>query len=179
LTWSEPINIEGVYNTSTIISNLVNGRMYMVRALRRNAIGYSPPTPYSASVVPGVRAAPPIGLFFSVGPNRITLYWKPPIDTGTNQVLYYYVQYKVATAPETSYDYLKDTPQSDPKEVTSTTVEYDAANTLYYTAGIEGAILLTNGTQYSVRVAAVTTVGIGAYSEPILAIPGTVPAQVS
>ena len=178
LTWSEPINIEGVYNTSTIISNLVNGRSYMVRAFRKNAIGYSPPTS-SASVVPGVRAAPPIGLFFSVGPNRITLYWKPPIDTGTNQVLYYYVQYKVATAPETSYEYLKDTPQSDPKEVTSTTIEYDAANTLYYTAGIEGANLLTNGTQYSVRVAAATMVGIGAYSDPILAIPGTVPAQVS
>jgi uncharacterized protein YjbI with pentapeptide repeats len=178
LTWSDPVNIAGVYNTSTIISNLVNGRTYMVRAFRKNAIGYSPPTS-SASVVPGVRAAPPIGLFFSVGPNRITLYWKPPIDTGTNQVLYYYVQYKVATALETSYEYLKDTPQSDPKQVTSTTIEYDAANTLYYTAGIEGANLLTNGTQYSVRVAAVTMVGIGSYSDPILAIPGTVPAQVS
>ena len=177
-TWSVPINIEGVYNTSTIISNLVNGRTYMVRAFRKNAIGYSLPTS-SASVVPGVRAAPPIGLVFSVGPSRITLYWKPPIDTGTNQVLYYYVQYKVATAPETSYEYLKDTPQSDPTQVTSTTIEYDEANTLYYTAGIEGANLLTNGTQYSVRVAAVTTVGIGAYSDPILAIPGTVPAQVS
>jgi titin len=168
------INIDGIYNSTTDINGLVNGITHRVRVLQFNAIGSSvPETSAVVTGVPGVVALAPISLFISLGNARVTVYWVPPPSSGTNDIAYYYVQYKVASAPDSAYQYVMN--GNVPKQYTEASLIPNPPGYDSFVARVEG---LTNGTQYNVRVSAVTQVGIGAWSDPVQGIPGTVPSKV-
>jgi uncharacterized protein YjbI with pentapeptide repeats len=167
-------DIDGIYNATTDLTALVNGITHRVRVLQLNAIGSSLPEESTVVTgVPGVVALAPISLFISLGNARVTVYWVPPPSSGTNDVTYYYVQYKAASAPDSTYQYVMN--GNAPKEHTDASLVPNPPGYDAFVSRVEG---LTNGTQYSVRVSAVTQVGIGEWSEPIQGIPGTVPSKV-
>jgi len=173
------IDVDGIYSSTVEISGLVNGITHRIRVLQFNAIGSSVPELSGITeAVPGVISLPPTGLFITVGNTRLTLFWTAPTSTGTNDVSYYFVQYKKASDSDNLYDYVKNPGQTTPKQYTNANVSlvpnapgYDA-----FFAIVEG---LANGTNYSVRVAAVTQVGLGEWSIPLEGIPGTVPSKVT
>jgi len=164
----------GVYITSSDIMNLNNGITYNIRVFRINAIGASLPS-VETTGIPGTVSGPPINLFLSPGPTHIDAYWQPPVDVGTNTVDYYYVQYKLSAAADSEYVYLKNTAGTAPKQITEFSTVPNAPGYDGYIASITNII---NGRSYSVRIAAVTRVGIGAWSTPSISIPGTVPSQI-
>jgi len=112
------------------------------------------------------------------GNTVITLYWTEPTSSGTNDINYYYIQYKKTSDPIQSYAYVKNTGQTTPKEFTLLNNFSKAPNAPGYDAFFGYVEGLTNGISYDVRVAAVTLVGIGQWSEPVSEIPGTVPSKV-
>jgi len=169
------IDLSGIYNTNRDIMNLNNGITYNVRVLRKNDIGYSLPTT-EIQGIPGTVSGPPINLFLSPGPQHIDAYWQPPVDVGTNTVDYYYVQYKLTSeSDDSAYVYLKNTAGTAPKQVTEFTTVPNAPGYDGYVASINN---ISNGLSYSLRIAAVTRVGLGAWSAPSTSIPGTVPSQI-
>ena len=178
--WSY-VDISGIYNMNVVIPNLFNGQAYSLRVLQQNIIGYSAPS-QAITKIPGTVSAPPIGLLLLVGPHRITAYWQPPTDIGTNSVDYYYLQYKTAADADDGYIFFTDAPPlGPPKELTEISLKPNPPDYDGFTATVEiasGAGALLNGVQYSVRVAAVTRVGIGAFCVPVIATPGTVPSQI-
>jgi hypothetical protein len=168
------IDLSGIYITNRDIMNLNNGITYNLRVLRRNAIGFSSPSS-EISGIPGTVSGPPINLFLSPGPQRIDVYWQPPIDVGTNDVDYYYVQYKLTSAADSEYAYLNNIPGTVPKQITEFSTVPNAPGYDGYVATITN---IMNGNSYSVRIAAVTRVGLGVWSAPSTSIPGTVPSQI-
>ena len=172
------IDVDGIYNSTVEINGLVNGITHRIRVLQFNAIGSSVPELSGfIEAVPGVVSLPPTGLFITVGNTRVTVFWTAPTSTGTNDVSYYVVQYKPASDSDNLYEYVKNPGQTTPKQFTNENVSlvpnapgYDA-----FFAVVEG---LMNGTNYNVRVATVTQVGIGQWSLPLEGIPGTVPSKV-
>jgi titin len=175
--WSK-VDVDGIYSSNVELSGLVNGITHRIRVLQINAIGPSRPELSTIiQAVPGVVSLAPTGLFISIGNARITLFWTTPSNTGTNDASYYYVQYKRSSDPDTAYEYVKNSGQTIPRQYGSADVSlvpnapgYDA-----FVARIDG---LVNGTDYSVRVAAITQVGQGAWSSPIQGKPGTVPSKI-
>ena len=168
------IDLSGIYITNHDIMNLNNGITYNMRVLRRNAIGFSSPS-LEISGIPGTVSGPPINLFLSPGPQHIDAYWQPPVDVGTNTVDYYYVQYKLTTASDSEYVYLNNDAGTAPKQITEFSTIPNAPGYDGYVASI---INISNGVSYSLRVAAVTRVGLGAWSAPYTSTPGTVPSQI-
>jgi uncharacterized protein YjbI with pentapeptide repeats len=173
------VNIDGIYSSTVDLSGLVNGITHRIRVMQINAIGSSRPDLSTIiQAVPGVTSLAPTGLFISIGNARVTLFWTAPANTGTNDASYYYVQYKRSSDPDTAYEYVKNSGQTTPRQYGNSDVSlvpnapgYDA-----FFARIEGMV---NGTDYSVRVSAVTQVGQGQWSSPIEGKPGTVPSKVS
>jgi uncharacterized protein YjbI with pentapeptide repeats len=173
------VTVDGIYSSNVDLSGLVNGITHRIRVMQINAIGSSrPDLSIIIQAVPGVVSLAPTGLFISIGNARVTLFWTAPANAGTNDVSYYYVQYKRLADPNTAYEYVKNSGQTTPRQYGSTDVSlvpnapgYDA-----FFARIDG---LVNGTDYSVRVAAVTQVGQGEWSSPVQGKPGTVPSKVS
>ena len=136
--------------------------------------------PGSSAVVegiPGVVALAPVSLFLSLGNTRVTVYWTAPASSGTNDVRYYYVQYKASSAPDSAYRYVMTVLGGTiPKQHTDVSLVPNPPGYDAFVSRVEG---LTNGTQYSVRVSAVTQVGIGQWSDVIQGVPGTVPSKVT
>ena len=172
-TWLT-VELSGVYNTTRDLMHLNNGITYNIRVLRINAIGVSSPSS-EVSGIPGTVSGPPTNLFLSPGPQHIDAYWQPPVDVGTNTVDYYYVQYKLTAAADSEYVYLNNDAGTAPKQVTQFTTVPNAPGYDGYVASI---INLSNGLSYSLRIAAVTRVGPGAWSAPSTSTPGTVPSQI-
>jgi hypothetical protein len=168
------IDLSGIYITNRDIMNLNNGITYNLRVFRRNAIGLSSPSSEIMGI-PGTVSGPPTNLFLSPGPRHIDAYWQAPVDVGTNDVEYYYIQYKLTSAADSEYVYLKNTAGTAPKQITEFSTVPNAPGYDGYVASI---INISNGLSYSVRVAAVTRVGLGAWSMPYISIPGTVPSQI-
>jgi titin len=168
------IDLSGIYITNRDIMNLNNGITYNLRVFRRNAIGLSSPSSEIMGI-PGTVSGPPTNLFLSPGPQHIDAYWQAPVDVGTNDVEYYYIQYKLTSAADSEYVYLKNTAGTAPKQITEFSTVPNAPGYDGYVASI---INISNGLSYSVRVAAVTRVGLGAWSMPYISIPGTVPSQI-
>ena len=168
------IDLSGIYITNRDIMNLNNGITYNLRVLRRNAIGFSSPSS-EISGIPGTVSGPPTNMFLSPGPQRIDAYWQPPIDVGTNDVEYYYVQYKLTSAADSEYAYLNNVAGTTPKQITEFSAVPNAPGYDGYVANINN---LTNGLSYSIRIVAVTRVGLGAWCAPSTSIPGTVPSQI-
>jgi hypothetical protein len=88
------------------------------------------------------------------------------------------LQYKRVIDPDASYVFLNDPDTGLPKQITETSLIPNPPNYNGFIAVINDSSLLANGVRYSVRVAAVSQVGVGAYCEPSIAIPGTVPSQI-
>jgi hypothetical protein len=174
------IDVDGIYSSTVEISGLVNGITHRIRVLQFNAIGSSVPELSGITeAVPGVISLPPTGLFITVGNTRVTVFWTAPISTGTNDVSYYVVQYKKASDSNNLYEYVKNLGQTTPKQFTKNSNFSLVPNAPGYDAFFGTVEGLVNGTNYSVRVAAVTQVGLGEWSLPIEGIPGTVPSKVT
>ena len=173
------VAVDGIYSSNIDLSGLVNGITHRIRVMQINAIGSSRPDLSTIiEAVPGVTSLAPNKLFISIGNAMVTLFWTAPSNTGTNDVTYYYVQYKQFSDPDTAYEYVKNSGQITPRQYGTTDVSlvpnapgYDA-----FVANIDG---LVNGVEYNVRVAAVTQVGQGQWSTAIQCKPGTVPSKVS
>jgi hypothetical protein len=175
----QTIEVEGIYNSKLILSNLKNGITHRIRVLQVNAIGQSSlETSPIVEGVPGIVSLAPTKLLALPGNTVITLYWTPPTSSGTNDINYYYIQYKKTSDPIQSYAYVKNTGQTTPKEFTLLNNFSTAPNAPGYDAFFGNVEGLTNGVSYDVRVAAVTQVGIGQWSDPVSEIPGTVPSKV-
>ena len=156
-----------------------NGITHRIRVLQVNAIGQSSPeTSPIVEGVPGIVSLAPTKLLALPGNTVITLYWTQPTSSGTNDINYYYIQYKKTSDPIQSYAYVKNTGQTTPKEFTLLNNFSKAPNAPGYDAFFGNVEGLINGISYDVRVAAVTQVGIGQWSEPVSEIPGTVPSKV-
>jgi len=175
----QTIEVDGIYSSKLIITNLRNGITYRVRVLQVNAIGPSSTqiTPVVEGV-PGILSLAPTKLLAIPGNTRITIYWVEPTSSGTNDISYYYIQYKPTSSPVQSYVYVNNTGQTTPKQFTRSDFSI-VPNAPGYDAFVGIVDGLTNGTLYDVRVAAVTQVGIGQWSDPVSETPGTVPSKVN
>jgi hypothetical protein len=146
--------------TTTMLSGLTNGTQYSFRVAAKNSVGSSPWTPAITATpawVPGApsgltaAAAPTAG----VGSGQVKLTWNAPANNG---------------AAITDY-----TIESSANGGTTWTTVNDGVSTATTTM-VSG---LTNGTQYSFRVAARNAAGSGASSPAITATPLGAPGAPS
>ncbi len=139
--------------TTHTLSGLTNGTAYQVRVAARNAVGLGdwsgdvPGTPAARPGAPGSlsadSAAPP------EGDRELVLTWLPPSDTGGFDVVRYVVQWRSGADQfgTTNQSTTTDEPDPDTGLVTHSLTSLD------------------NGAEYSVRVAAVTSIGQGDWSD--------------
>ena len=126
-------------NTSTTVSGLTNGTPYKVRITPVNAqgAGASATTDWATPRTPGAPSAP-TAFAVTAGDGELDLAWAAPSDDGGRAVTGYTFQ--------TSTD-------------DSTWTDYGVYGGTAITIGS-----LTNGTSYSVRVAAINVIGTGAWA---------------
>jgi hypothetical protein len=127
--------------TSATVTGLTNGTAYVFRVAAINGVGTGAYTSASSSVTPTAGTPPnaPTSLTATAGNAQIALSWTAPSAPGTSAISGYTVEY---------------TPSGGSAQTVST-----GSTTASYT--LTG---LTNGTAYTVRVAAVSAAGAGAYS---------------
>jgi hypothetical protein len=130
---------------STTVTGLTNGTAYVFRVAAVNAAGTGAYAPASSEVTPGVASAP-TGLTATAGNAQIALAWTAPSNTGASSITGYRVEYT-------------------PSGGSAQTVSTGSTSTSYALTG------LTNGTAYAVRVAAVNSAGVGAYTAASTATP--------
>ncbi|NCY22048.1 hypothetical protein EBX31_08845, partial [bacterium] len=124
-----------------VISGLSNGTSYQVKILAVSSAGDG--TPSSAvTVLPAVAPGAPSGLSGSISGTTATLSWTAPVNNGGSAITDYVVQYSVNGTTWTTFN-----------DGISTSIS----------ATISG-LSASNTAGYSFRVAAVNTIGIGAYS---------------
>lgn len=124
--------------TRALILNLTNGTTYEVTVAAKNSAGTgSASTPVTAT--PATLPGAPATISSYGGPERVTATWTAPANDGGSVITGYRVQYKLLSASQ--WIDLRDT-----------------TDTLTSVTG------LTANTQYSVRVAAINAVGLGAYA---------------
>jgi large repetitive protein len=133
--------------TTFMLTGLANGTTYSFRVLARNADGFTSP-PATVNAVPrGVPSAPG-ALRAAPGNHQVTLSWLLPASNG---------------APITRY-------------VVQRLVSGTWAQTGVTTARSFTVTGLSNGTPYSFRVLATNAIGNSAPSNPVNAVPRTVPS---
>ncbi|MGZ4493439.1 MAG: fibronectin type III domain-containing protein [Nocardioides sp.] len=139
-----------VMGTSTTLSGLVNGTQYSVTVSATNGVGTGPSSS-AVTVTPKAPTAPdaPTALAATPGNGQLALTWTAPAANGSA-----ITGYEVTSTPAGG---------------TPTTVSTGSTATSYTLSG------LTNGTAYTVTVAAVNGVGTGPDSAAVTATPGTVP----
>ena len=140
---------------SQTVTGLVNGTTYTFTVAGKNAAGAGAPSGPSAAVTPtGAAVAPgaPTGVSGTPGNAQVVLSWTAPTSAGTQPIDGYVVTPYIGASAQT-------------------------ATTFNSTATIRTVAGLVNGTAYTFRVAARSTVGTGAQSAPTAAItPRTVPS---
>jgi len=131
----------GSTSTSYTLTGLTNGTAYTVRVAGINANGTGTYTAASSSVTPAVGTPPnaPTSLTATAGNAQIALSWTAPSAPGTSAISGYTVEYT-------------------PSGGSAQTVSTGSTATSYTLTG------LTNGTSYTVRVAAVSAAGTGTYT---------------
>jgi len=127
--------------TSYTVSSLANGTAYTARVAAVNAVGAGSYTSASAAVTPTAGTPPnaPTNLTATEGNTQIALAWTAPSAPGTSAITGYTVEY---------------TPSGGSPQTVST-----GSTATSYTLSS-----LTNGTAYTVRVAAVSSVGTGTFT---------------
>lgn len=131
---------------------LANGQTYYYAVAAENAVGEGAAsdgvaaTPTAVFTVPG----PPVRLSASGGDRRVTLTWEPPVDNGGSPVSRYSVYRGLFIGGEAFLE--------------------EVRNELTY-----ADVGLQNGQTYFYRVAAATSIGEGAKSDSLGAVPHSVP----
>jgi serine protease len=137
-----------------VFTDLVNGTSYRVRVSAVNRAGQGAWSDWSPKVVPLGPAGAPRNLMTTAGDSSATLAWTPPDQTGGSPVQGYRVEVRQGTSVQD----------------------------LAVTATSTSLVGLRNGTTYSLRVAAATAYGTGAWSDAVWvrprATPVTAPTQV-
>ena len=138
---------------SRYLGSLTNGTRYWVRILARNSVG---PGPWSSveSAVPARAPDAPRSVSASPGDRSITVNWEPPGYEGGLPVTGYVVEWSDDQFDQTVHD----------QRLEATAEQYLVER-------------LVNGTQYQVRVRAMSDAGEGAASPARSAIPVTVPGE--
>jgi uncharacterized delta-60 repeat protein len=121
-----------------VVTGLTNGAPYTFTVTALNALGASPPSTTSASVVPGSVPGPPTNVRAVAGDETATVTWEAPAVDGGRPIL----QYNVSSTPDGI--------------VTTVSATTSAAT-------VTG---LTNFVAYTFTVVAVNTVGAGPASTP-------------
>ena len=137
--------------TSYNLDGLTNGTSYSVRVRAVNAIGAGSYST-SASGTPATVPGAPTALAGTIGNGSVAMSWTAPADNGGAAITNYTVEYT-------------------PSGGSAATVT--ASSSPYTLTG------LTNGTTYSIRVAANNAAGRGAYTTAITRTPATVPDSVA
>jgi len=134
--------------TSATVTGLTNGTAYVFRVAAVNAVGTGAFTSASSSVTPVAGTPPnaPTSLTATAGNAQIALAWTAPSAPGTAAITGYTVEF---------------TPSGGSPQTVST----GSTSASYTLTG------LTNGTAYTVRVAAVSAAGTGSYSGTATATP--------
>ena len=136
-------------STSQTITGLTNGTAYLFKVAAINSVGTGAFSPASASVTPTpnpVVPGAPTAVMATAGNATATVSWTAPADNGGAAIAAYQVQY--STDGGTTYVNVGSTTAGTSQKVTG----------------------LTNGKQYLFRVAAINSVGAGAYSSPSSAV---------
>ncbi len=144
--------------TSHTVTSLTNGTTYYFKVAAVNAVGTGSQTS-SESAVPATTPAAPTSVSATNGNTQSVISWTAPTNTGGSAI----TGYKIKCGATSGYP-------------GNATVYHQAnTSTTYTKTG------LSNGTQYSIQVAAVNAVGDGTYSSTANATPtsgATAPAQV-
>ena len=138
----------GSATTSYAVTGLTNGTSYTFRVRAVNAVGTGAFSAASSSVVPVAVPAAPTSLVGTVGNGSVDISWIAPSDTGGTEITNYTVEYTPAGGSASTA-----TTSASPYTITG----------------------ITNGTAYSIRVAANNSVGRGAYTSAISRVPATTP----
>ena len=127
--------------TSAVVTGLANGTAYVFRVAAVNGVGMGAYTAASNSVTPTVGTPPnaPTPLTATPGNTQVSLAWTAPSAPGTYAISGYTVEYTPAGG-------------------SAQTVNTGSTSTTYTLTG------LTNGTAYTVRVAALSAAGTGAFT---------------
>jgi titin len=138
---------------SATVTGLTNGTDYLFRVSAVNSVGTGSASSQAGPYTPAMPASAPTGLTPTFGDGSVTLAWTAPVSNGGAAIVDYAVEYK--TAAEATWSTFTDGVST----ATSATVTG-----------------LTNGTAYLFRVAAVNSVGSGAYSNEVTETPRAVPS---
>jgi large repetitive protein len=136
--------------TTATITGLVNGQEYLFRSAAVNAVGIGGYATTGNAAVPATTPGTPTNLVTTAGNAQIALSWTAPADGGA-AITDYVIEY--STNGSTWIVFADGTATA-----TSTTITG-----------------LVNGTTYTVRVAAVNSVGTGAYATSSPVTPATTP----
>ena len=139
-TWSMSSDAVSPATTATV-TGLTNGGSYVFRVAAVNGVGPGPYSATSVAVVPGGPAAAPINVAGVAGNGQVSLRWYAPPDNGGRSITDYVIQYS-----------------SNGGATWSMCSDAVSPATRATVAG------LTNGVSYVFRVAAVTSVGQGAWT---------------
>jgi large repetitive protein len=140
-------------STSTTVTGLTNGTSYVFHVAAVNSEGTSAFSATSAAVVPRTTPDQPTATSGTYGDTEVALVWEAPASDGGASISDYVIQYSSNSG--------------------STWTTFSHSPTVSTSITVTG---LTNGTSYVFRVAAVNSVGTGAYSSNSSAvIPRTTP----
>jgi titin len=150
-TWTA-FDIGTSADRTATITGLTYGTTYLFRAAAVNAAGQGPFSGPSASVTPVVDQPLATALTGTSANASVNLTWTEPTPTGSEQIVDYVIQFKLASA--------------------STWSIFDDGVSTSASASVTG---LTNGSAYVFRVATQYQAGLGAYTAATTSITPAVP----
>ena len=136
------IVLDGVNSaTGATIRGLSNASSYEFRVRALNAVGLGVPSNISAAITPRDLPTAPQGLLAAASNARVSLAWSAPVSSGSAAIIDYAVQ----------------------RRADGGTIWQDVTKSVSATTGFTDTGVI-NGTSYVFRVAAVTSVGQGAWT---------------
>ncbi|WP_020424283.1 fibronectin type III domain-containing protein [Cellulomonas massiliensis] len=150
-TWSSTTSS----TTTATLGSLKSGSTYNLRVSARNAIGTGPAATYSVRTL--TPASAPTSATVTRGDRSAIVKWGAPTSSGSASITAFVVEVRSYSATSKTWSAwaTKSTTTASARSATLTS--------------------LTNGTKYDIRVAAKTSVGLGAYSPVLRAVPAGKP----